>query len=451
VVVIGGGFGGLNTVKALRHQPVEVILVDRENYHLFRPLLYQVAMAGLSPADIASPLRVIFSQAKNVTTVMAEVVDLDVNSRQVSFRDGRTQPYDFLVVATGAHYDYFGHDAWLPYAPSLEGIEGALTIRKRLLAAYEQAELETDPVQRQKWLTFAVIGGGPTGVELAGAIGELAHHTLRENFRHIDPASTKVLLIEAVDRILTTFPPQLSEKAQQSLAALGVTVCVGTSVTEITDEYLVVKTADGHERIPCCTVLWAAGVRASPLGQALHEGTGVEIDRRGRVKIQPDLSLPNHPEIFVIGDMTYLEQDGKPLPGVAPVAIQQGKHVAAQILRRMNGGSALPFRYRDRGNMATIGRAAAVADLHFIRLSGLLAWLAWLLVHVINLIGFRNRLSVLGQWAWSYFTYKRSVRLIIANQDQSPDLASPAAHEDHRPLSQPANRAHEKEDHPVGV
>jgi NADH:ubiquinone reductase (H+-translocating) len=426
IVVIGGGFGGLNVVKALRHQPVQITLIDRENYHLFRPLLYQVAMAGLSPADIAFPLRAIFRRNPNVRTILAEVVDIDAAQRQVILADGQREPYDYLIVATGARYDYFGHDTWAPHAPSLEGIEGAVEIRRRLLLAYERAELEPDPVARQAWMTFIVVGGGPTGVELAGAIGELARNTLSQNFRTINPADSKVLLIETEERVLGGFPPELSAKAEQSLAALGVTVRTYSRVVDITEDSVTLKTNTGDERIPCRTTLWAAGVRASGLGQVLQKATGVELDRRGRVKIQPDLTLPNHPEIYAIGDVTYLEQDGQPLPGVAPVAIQQAKHAARQILGDQTGEPHQPFRYQDRGNMATIGRAAAVADLNFVRLSGFVAWVAWLFVHVINLIGFRNRLSVVSQWVFNYFTYMRSVRLIVDTPAQPQPQLPPA-------------------------
>lgn len=421
VVVVGGGFGGLNAVKELRRRPVQVTLIDRRNYHLFRPLLYQLAMAGLSAGDIASPLRAIFAGSANVCTLLAEVTDIDVNQRRVIFADGRSEPYDYLVVSTGARYDYFGHDEWAPYAPNLDTIESALEVRRRLLTAYEEAELATDPMRRQAWMTFAVVGGGPTGVELAGAIGELARHTLKANFCEIDPAQTQVLLIEALDRILLGFPPHLSTAAERSLTDLGVTVRTRCQVIDITEEALLIQNDNGIERIPCRTTLWAAGVRATRLGLVLHQRTGVEIDRRGRVKVMPDLSLPGRPEIFVIGDMTYFEQDGKPLLGVAPVAIQQGRHTARQVLRRLEGQPTVPFRYQDRGNMATIGRAAAVADLHRIHLSGFIAWLAWLLVHVINLIGFRNRISVLWHWVWNYLTYSRSERLIVG---AAPPLAS---------------------------
>jgi NADH dehydrogenase len=413
IIVVGGGFGGLNVVKALQDAPVQITLVDRHNYHLFRPLLYQVAMAGLSPADIASPLRVIFKRNKNVRTILADVTDIDTEQRQVILATGEQLAYDKLVVATGAVYDYFGNDAWGKYAPSLETVESALEIRRRVLAAYEAAELDPDPIQRQAWMTFVIIGGGPTGVELAGAIGEMANRTLHENFRNIDPANTKILLVEALDRLLVSFPTDLSDKARQALEKLGVTVRTNTKVTEIADTHITVQTGDRIEQIPCHTIMWAAGVKANALGQVLHQRAGVDIDRKGRIKVLPNLTLPNHPEIFAIGDITYFEQDGKPLAGLAPVAIQQGQHAAKQILRQLNGQPIQPFRYWDKGIMATIGRAAAVADIKHIHLSGYIAWLAWLFIHIIQLIGFRNRLSVLSQWVWNYFTYSRSVRLIV--------------------------------------
>lgn len=422
VVVIGGGFGGLNVVKAMRGASLPITLIDRHNYHLFRPLLYQVAMAGLSPAEIASPLRVIFHRDKQVRTLLAEVTDLNTAEHQVILANGQTVPYDFLVVATGSAYDYFGHNDWLPNAPSLETVESALEIRRRLLCAYEAAELESNSAKRQAQLTFVVVGGGPTGVELAGAIGELARYTLTANFRTIDPADTQVILVESLDRLLSTFPADLATKAEQQLNALGVTVLTSSKVTEIAADHVTVETPTGTRIIPCCTTLWAAGVKASALAQVLHKRTGVELTRRGQVKILPDLTLPNHPEIFVIGDMSYLEQDGKPLPGLAPVAIQQGKHVARQIYRQIHTKPLLPFRYRDRGIMATIGRAAAVADVRGIHMSGLIAWLAWLVIHVINLIGFRNRIEVMSTWIWNYLTYARTVRLIIG---QSATAAQP--------------------------
>jgi len=430
IVVIGGGFGGMHVVKALRNRPVQVTLVDRHNYHLFKPLLYQVAMAGLSPGDIAFPLRAIFRDNKNVRTILAEVVDLDPATQQVIFATGDKLAYDKLVVATGAIYDYFGREEWRRPAPSLESIESALEIRRRVLAAYEAAELEPDPTRRRAWMTFVIVGGGPTGVELAGAIGEMARTTLRENFRAINPADTQVLLVESLDRILIAFPPDLSVKAVQQLERLGVTVRTGALVVAITDDGVTLQANNGTEQIAACTVMWSAGIRATPLGQILHERTGVEVDRKGRVKILPDLTLPNYPDVFVIGDMTYLEEDGKLLPGLAPVAMQQGKHVAAQILRQLANHPTLPFHYADRGIMATIGRAAAVAEIKNIHLSGFMAWLAWLFIHLINLIGFRNRLSVLIQWMFNYFTYMRTARLIVGESADvtqgTPHPATPA-------------------------
>ncbi len=413
IIVIGGGFGGLNVVRALQHAPVQITLVDRHNYHLFRPLLYQVAMAGLSPADIASPLRVIFKRDKNVRTILAEVTDINAEQRQVILATGEQLAYDSLVVATGAVYDYFGHADWPQHAPSLETVESALAIRQRLLAAYEAAELEVDLAKRQALMTFVIVGGGPTGVELAGAIGEMANHTLRENFRTIDPTTTNVLLVEALDRLLVGFPDDLAAKARHALEKLGVTVRTNTKVIDIADQQITVQTGDHVEQIACRTIMWAAGVKANRLGQVLQQRAGAEIDRKGRIKVLPNLTLPHHPEIFAIGDITYFEQDGKPLAGLAPVAIQQGQHTAKQILRQLAGQPLQPFRYWDKGIMATIGRASAVADIKNIHLSGYLAWLAWLFIHVIQLIGFRNRLSVLLQWAWNYFSYSRSVRLIV--------------------------------------
>ncbi len=434
IVVIGGGFGGMNVVKTLRNHPVQLTLVDRHNYHLFKPLLYQVAMAGLSPGDIAFPLRAIFRANKNVRTILAEVIDLDPAHQQVIFATGDTLAYDKLVVATGAIYDYFGHEEWRRPAPSLESVESALEIRRRVLAAYEAAELELDPARRRAWMTFVIVGGGPTGVELAGAIGEMARTTLHENFRAINPADTQVLLVESLDRILLAFPPVLSVKAVHQLERLGVTVRTGAHVVAITDDGVTLQAGNETEQIAARTVMWSAGIRATPLGQILHERAGVEVDRKGRVKILPDLTIPNYPNIFVIGDMTYLEEDGKPLPGLAPVAMQQGEHVANQILRQLDTRPTVPFRYSDRGIMATIGRAAAVAEIKNIRLAGFIAWLAWLFIHLINLIGFRNRLSVLTQWMFNYFTYMRTVRLIVGQSvevtqgEPRPEALAPETH-----------------------
>ena len=419
VVIVGGGFGGLYAAKSFRGVPVDVTLIDKENYHLFLPLLYQVAIAGLSPGDIAAPLREIFSKAKNIRTLMGEVTAIDVENRWVIYSGGKL-PYDALIIATGSDYHYFGNDQWRPYAPSMDGLQSALEIRRRLLSAYEQAEQEPDPARRQALMTFVIVGGGPTGVELAGAIAEMARHTLKDDFRIANPRQTRVILIELLDRVLPPFPPDLSGKARQSLTKLGVTVRTGTKVVEITDTEVVVESQDGRqEHIPCYATMWAAGVKASGLSRVLHECTGVELDRAGRVHVAPDLSIPNYPEIFVVGDMAYLEHEGRPLPGLAPVAMQQGVHAAQQIQRRLlEGQPTQPFRYVDRGTMATIGRAAAVADLRGIHLSGFTAWLIWLFVHLMYLVGFRNRLLVFVQWMWNYFTYRRGVRLIVDHSEQ---------------------------------
>ena len=429
VVIVGGGFGGLYAAKSFRGVPVDVTLIDKENYHLFLPLLYQVAIAGLSPGDIAAPLREIFSKAKNIRTLMGEVTAIDVENRLVIY-SGRELPYDALIVATGSDYHYFGHDHWRPYAPSMDGLQSALEIRQRLLSAYEQAEQEPDPAQRQALLTFIIVGAGPTGVELAGAIAEMARHTLTEDFRVANPRQSRVMLIELSDRVLSSFPPDLSEKAHQSLTKLGVTVRTSAQVVEITGTDVIVEAKDGRqEHIPCYTTMWAAGVNASGLSRVLHECTGIALDRAGRVCVAPDLSIPNYQEIFVVGDMAHLEHEGRPLPGLAPVAMQQGVHAARQIQRRLLEGQATqPFRYTDRGTLATIGRAAAVADLRRVHLSGFTAWLIWLFIHLMYLVGFRNRLLVFVQWMWNYFTYRRGVRLIVNRGEQGRhDKAAQAA------------------------
>jgi NADH dehydrogenase len=420
VVIVGGGFGGLYAAKTFRGVPVDVTVIDKENYHLFRPLLYQVAIAGLSAGDIAAPLREIFSNNKNIRTLLGEVSAIDVAKQQVIYDRG-VLPYDALIVATGADYTYFGHDQWRAYAPSLDGLRHALEIRQRILLAYEQAEQEPEAEKRQALMTFVIVGGGPTGVELAGAIAEMARHTLPEDFRVAQPHQSRVLLIEASDRILGPFPPHLSAKAHQSLARLGVTVRTSTKVVEITDTCVVVEAPEGgQERIPCQVAMWAAGVKASALSRILHERTGVALDRAGRVQVAPDLSIPNYPTLFVVGDMVHLQHAGHPLPGLAPVAMQQGAHAARQIQRRLLAGQPTePFHYTDRGTMATIGRAAAVADLRGIHLSGFLAWLIWLFVHLMYLVGFRNRLIVFVQWLWNYLTYRRGVRLIVDQGQQS--------------------------------
>lgn len=412
VVIIGGGFGGLYAAKRLKRAPVRITLIDRRNFHLFQPLLYQVAAGGLSPANIAAPLRAVLKRQQNTEVLLAEAVVIDVGDHLVLLSDGAVD-YDTLIVATGAGNHYFGHDEWQKFAPSLKTIEDATEIRRRILLAFEAAEREPDMARRQALLTFILVGGGPTGVELAGTIGELAQHTLRANFRNINPADARILLVEGTDRILPTYPPELSAKAAQSLARLGVTVRTGTLVTDVQPEAVTVRNGDTTERIPAHTVLWAAGVDASPLGRILAKATGARLDRAGRIAVEPDLTLPGQPEIFVIGDLAnYSHQTGQPLPGVAPVAMQQGRYVADLIQKRLRGETLPPFHYKDRGSMATIGRAAAVVDLGWVRFSGFFAWLVWLFVHLAYLIQFGNRVLVLMQWAGNYLTRNRSARLI---------------------------------------
>jgi NADH dehydrogenase len=421
VVIVGGGFGGLYTARSLRTAPVRVTLLDRRNFHLFQPLLYQVAAGGLSPANIAAPLRAVLKRQKNTRVLLARVTGFDVAGRRVLLDDGTDVPYDTLVVAAGATHHYFGHPEWEQFAPGLKTVEDATDMRRRILYAFEAAERTADPAGRQAWLTFVVVGGGPTGVELAGAVAEVAHGTLRGNFRSIDSRTARILLLEAADRILITYPPTLSAKAVKSLARLGVTVRTGAAVTDIGPDHVAVHAGGKDETIVTRTVLWAAGVDASPLARALAEATGAQLDRSGRVVVQPDLTLPGHPEIFVIGDMAnYPHQTGKPLPGVAPVAMQQGRHAAGLIQRRLRGESPFSFRYRDRGSLATIGRNAAVADLGWVRLSGHLAWVTWLFVHILFLIEFDNRVLVLFQWAWNYLTRNRSARLITGPERTVP-------------------------------
>src|SRR5579871_779993 len=421
VVIVGGGFGGLYAAQALGKADVEVTLIDRRNFHLFQPLLYQVATGGLSPANIAAPLRAVLRRHKNTRVLLAEVVNIDVERRQVILRDGK-KAYDILIVATGSSHHYFGHPEWQKYAPGLKSIEDATTIRRRILSAFEKAERCSDPDECQALLTFVVVGGGPTGVELAGTLGEVAHTTLRGNFRSVNPAKARIILVEGMDRILQGFPAKLSDKAVHSLNRLGVTVRAQTLVTDLQPGLVTVRSGDKTEVIRACTILWGAGVEASPLGKVLAQATGAQLDRAGRVLVQPDLSLPGHPELFVVGDLAnYPYIDGKPLPGLAPVAMQQGQYVANLIQRRLRGAAPMPFRYHDRGKMATIGRAAAVADLGWISFSGVLAWLAWLFIHILFLIAFENRMLVMFQWAWNYFTRNRSARLITGDDPAKPD------------------------------
>lgn len=423
VVIVGGGFGGLATARALRWADVDVVLVDRRNHHVFQPLLYQVATAGLSPGDIASPIRWILRRQQNVQVLLAEAVGVDT-SRRVLRLDVGEIGYDALVVATGATHAYFGHDDWQAHAPGLKTLEDAGVIRRHLLLAFEQAERTTDPDERSRALTFVIVGGGPTGVELAGALAELANHSLARDFRSIDPTGARVLLVEAGPRILGAFPEDLQVRAAESLRRLGVRVRTRTPVTAIDARGVTV--ADG-ERIEAATVLWAAGVAASPLGRAV----GAEVDRAGRVKVRPDLTVPGCDDVYVIGDLASFEQDGQLLPGVAQVAMQQGAHAAENILRRLGNQPLRDFRYRDLGNLATIGRHAAIADFGGRwRFSGLLAWWLWLFVHVLKLTGFRNRVAVLIQWAWAYLTHQRGIRLITGHDEPvsgSPSPSSPSA------------------------
>jgi NADH dehydrogenase len=408
VVVLGGGFAGLYAARALRRTPVRVTLVDRRNHHLFQPLLYQVATAALNPADIAEPIRSILRGQANATVLLAEARAIDLGARRVRLDQGELE-YDFLIVATGATHSYFGHDAWESHAPGLKSIEDALEIRRRVFSAYEAAEREPDAERRRSLLTFVIIGAGPTGVELAGALAEIARHALADEFSRIDPRQARVLLLEGLERVLPPFPEELSAAARAQLERLGVEVRCGARVTGIDAEGV----ALGAERIPARTVLWAAGVQASPLARSL----GAPLDRAGRVRVRADLTLPGHPEVFVIGDLATLEQDGKPVPGVAPAAMQQGRHAARVVGLALRGQERPPFRYVDKGNFATIGRGAAVGDVYGrFRISGFVAWLAWLGIHIFFLIGFRNRVLVLFHWAYSYLTYRRGSRLITMSR-----------------------------------
>lgn len=412
VVIVGGGFGGLYTAKALSRAPVQVTLIDKRNFHLFQPLLYQVATGKLSPADIASPLRGILSGNKNTKVLLEEVLDVDPQQRKVIMH-GEELTYDSLIVATGVSHHYFGNEQWKEKAPGLKTVEDALEMRRRIYMAFEAAEKELDPEKRRAWLTFVIVGGGPTGVELAGAIAELSHKTLTEDFRNIDTTEAQILLLEGMDRILPPYPPELSTKAEESLLKLGVTVQTNTLVTNVADDVVTVRLGDREETIPAHTILWAAGVKASSMADVLTNRTGAQRDRAGRIIVEPDFTLPEQSDIFVIGDLAhYTHQDGKPLPGIAPVAMQEGEYVAKLIQERLKGNSCPPFRYVDFGNLAVIGRNAAVVNLGFVQFSGFLAWLFWVFVHIYFLIEFDNKLIVMIQWAWNYLTRKNGARLI---------------------------------------
>jgi NADH dehydrogenase len=419
VVVIGAGFGGLSAVKALRKAPVRITLIDRRNHHLFQPLLYQVATAGLTPSHIASPIRRIFRRQRNVDVVMGEVVGVDLDRKKLSIQGTPEDPilrevdYDVLIVAAGARNWYFGHDEWEAHAPGLKSLEDALTIRRKVLLAFERAECELDPEHRKALMTFVVVGGGPTGVELAGAIAELARHALARDFRSIDPTQARIILLEGVDRILTTFAPELSNKAKAQLEELGAEVRLGAMVESIGEDGIRLRDGDW---IATETVVWGAGVAASPLGRELTS----DVDRAGRVRVQPDLSLPGHPEVFAIGDLVALvRKNGQPVPGVAPAAIQQGEHAAKNVQRLLQGQPPLPFDYWDKGTLATIGRSRAVGQVGSWQFSGVLAWLMWSFIHILFLIGFRNRFMVMAEWAWSYFSFDKGSRLITGERVES--------------------------------
>ncbi|HEX5655572.1 MAG TPA: NAD(P)/FAD-dependent oxidoreductase [Polyangiales bacterium] len=420
VVIVGGGFGGLTAAKALRKSPARVTVVDRTNHHLFQPLLYQVAMAGLAPSEIASPIRGLLGRQPRCTVLLDDVTNVDFVAKRVELREGSPLEYDYLILAPGARTAYFGHDEWAHYAPGLKSLDDAVEIRRRVLLAFEAAEREADPAARAPFLNFIVIGGGPTGVEMAGAIAELAKWALSRDFKNVRPSEAHVLLVEGSPRVLNTFAEELSASAVKQLAELGVHVRTGTLVKNIGPEGV---TLASGEVLAASTVLWAAGVSASPLLAAL----GIEVDRAGRAKVNPDCSLPGHPEVFVIGDAAFLlGEDGKPLPGVSPTAMQQARHVAHIIDQELRDrGKREPFRYVDKGSMATIGRSRAIAQVNKLHMSGLLAWLAWLVVHIWYLIGFRNRFMVMLDWGWSYFTYRRGARLITGGRLEAgaPELA----------------------------
>src|SRR5205814_1962287 len=407
VVIVGAGFGGLEAAKKLACEDVRVTVIDRTNYHLFQPLLYQVATAALSPADIAAPVHAVLSKCKNVEVILAEVQSVDVAAKEVKTVDLQID-YDYLIVATGARHSYFGHNEWEKLAPGLKSLEGAIELRRRILMAFDYAEEITDEAARRAAMNFVIIGGGPTGVEMAGAIAEISRHTLAKDFRHIDPSQARVILIEGEPRLLAAYPPDLSESARKQLVKLGVEVHTSTRATNLTEAGVQI----GDEFIPCRVKIWAAGNSASFVGKTL----GVPVDRAGRVVVNDDLSIPGHPEIQVVGDLAnFTQQSGEPLPGISPVAMQQGRHAARNVLAMIQRRKPQRFRYWDKGTMATIGRNKAVADLRFMHLSGLPAWLAWLFVHIVFLVGFRNRLLVLIQWAWAYLTFDKGARLITRN------------------------------------
>jgi len=425
VVIVGGGFGGLYAAKALRRAPVEVTLVDRRNFHLFQPLLYQVATGSLSPGEIAAPLRSLLSSQKNVRVLLGEAADLDPQRRLLLLADGAAVPYDTLMVAAGARNHYFNHPDWCTDAPGLKSIEDATAIRHKILYAFEAAEREPDPARRRAWLTFVIVGAGPTGVELAGALAEIANDTIRNDFRSIHPEESRILLLEGAPRVLQTFPEKLSAAAERSLVHLGVEPRAGVHVTAIDAGGVTLESPKGAERIEARTTIWAAGVTTSELAHVLEQRAGATLDRQRRVIVGPDLSIPGHPEILVIGDLAHFEQaqpsgDQAPLPGVAPVAMQQGRYAAASVVARVRGETSSAFRYRNKGNLAVIGRAAGVADFGKFRFQGLPAWLLWLFVHLMYLAQFRNRVLVFIRWGFQYLTFDRGARLITGAVPRAP-------------------------------
>jgi NADH:ubiquinone reductase (H+-translocating) len=429
VVIVGGGFGGLQAALTLSRSPIDVTLIDRRNFHLFQPLTYQVATGALSPGEIAYPLRAIFKRRPNVNVVLAEVTDFDLQARAVQLRSVGEVPapasisYDTLIVSGGSHYSYFGHDEWTPFATEVKSLESALTLRRRILTAFEAAESETDRTRQTAWLTFVVVGGGPTGVEIAGQIAELARDTLRRDFRTIDPRTARILLIEAVDRVLPTFSLSLSVRAARALDRIGVTTMTARRVVGVDADGVALMTASEPDRIASRTVIWAAGVTASKLASRLSQLTGADCDSAGRVTVEADLTLPQHPEVFALGDMVRLQAGNgfaAVLPGMAPVAMQQGHYAARVVRNRLSGRQTAPFRYRDKGHLATIGRAAAVADIRGLKLSGPLAWVTWLVVHLWYLIGVENRTLVLIRWAFSFGSHGRGARLITNGTMKAP-------------------------------
>lgn len=436
VVIVGGGFGGLYAAQALGKAPVKLTLIDKRNFHLFQPLLYQVATGSLSPADISSPLRLVLNSNKNTQVLLDRVTDIDPD-RQLLNLGNRTLSYDTLIVATGVKHHYFGNDQWQSIAPGLKTIEDALLMRRRIYGAFEAAEKETDPEKQKAWLTFVIVGGGPTGVELAGAIAELAHSILKNDFHHIDTTSAQILLLEGMDRILPPYAPELSARAASDLTQLGVNVQTQTLVTQVTEGAVTVRQGETEQLIPARTILWAAGVKASGLGKVLHEKTGVALDRAGRVMVEENLSIRGYPNIFVIGDLANFSHQGeRPLPGIAPVAMQQGKYVAQWIKQELRGQTHGPFRYEEVGSLAVIGENAAVVDLGWIKLTGFVAWLTWVFAHIYYLIEFDNKLVVMVQWGWNYLTRGRGARLITGedslltitpeNLDTTEDMPLPA-------------------------